>query len=42
MTLKLHVKNLARCTELKFQFGVLNRKKKTIKIQLYEKFQSLK
>ena len=28
MTLKLHVKNLARCTELKFQFGVLNWKKK--------------
>ena len=24
MTFQLHVKNLARCTELKFQFGVLN------------------
>ena len=38
MTLQLHVKNLAWCTELKFQFGVPNWKK----MQLYEKFPSLK
>ena len=30
MTFQLHVKILARCTELKFQFGVTNWKKKNV------------
>ena len=30
MTFQLHVKNLARCTELKFQFGVPNWKKNVV------------
>ena len=30
MTVQLHVKNLARCTELKFQFGVPNFKKNVV------------